>query len=379
MNFLDQIYALPTLEKILLGVLIFSVLIQFFYFFYFYLRLAFVTEKKEKSANLPPVSIVVCTKNEEKNLRRLIPELMLQDYPEYEVVVVDDQSWDSSPEILSAFKLTYDNLHVIELRESNNIRMKGKKFALALGIKGAKYDQLLLTDADCSPASTQWIKSMMSASDKSITLGYSPYQNKKGLLNLIIRYDAFFIALQYLSFAKAGIPYMGVGRNLAYNKALFYDNGGFKKHSHVTSGDDDLFINAVANARNTKICIEDKAFVYTIPKTKWSDWLTQKRRHLSTAPHYKTIHKLLLALYPVVYVLFVASSVLLLILHTMPLLVISIIVLRFVVQLIIFIFSSKHLGEKRLAWISPILEFVLMTLNPVIYSLNFINKPKEWK
>jgi len=378
-DYFNQIFSLPLLEQVLLLVLVVAVFIQLFYFLFFYLRLAFHKEKGESEIQNRPVSIIVCSKNEEKNLRRIIPEIMDQDYPDFQLVVVDDQSWDGSPGILSTFKLTYPDLHVVELRE-NKVRMQGKKFALSMGIRAAKYDQLLLTDADCSPNSNQWIKRMIERSiEKPIVLGYSPYEKRKGLLNVIIRYDAFVSAVQYLSFAKAGIPYMGVGRNLAYRKEMFFEVGGFRKHNHISSGDDDLFINQVAKRNNTTICINKEAFVFSKPKTKWKDWVLQKRRHLTTAPHYKFRDKFLLSLFPMVYTAFVLSAVSLLFLHTLPLLVISIIALRFMVQLITFINSSRPLGEMKLAWFSPFLELALMTLNTVIYLRNMINKPKEWK
>lgn len=376
MNFLNQLIELSLPEQILLGSLTLAVLVHLFYYFFFYLRVPGF-KNKNISSQAPPVSIIICARNEEENLRRLIPEIMAQDYPTFEIVVVNDQSWDTSQETLSSFKITYPNIHVIELRE-NQIQMEGKKFALALGIKGAKYDELLLTDADCYPDSNNWVKKMMQAKGSDVTLGYSPYQKKKGLLNAIIRFDTMYVAMQYLSFARAGLPYMGVGRNLAYKKELFFNKGGFKKHAHIASGDDDLFINSVANKKNTAIVIDKESFVYSIPKTTWGEWFYQKKRHLTTAPFYKAKHKILLSLYPIFYTVFMVSSIALLILHTIPLLVISLIALRFIVQLVTFILSGNRLGESNLAWWSPLLELVIMTLNPMIYISNIIFKPKEW-
>lgn len=366
------------LQLICSGIFIFSVFIQLCYFLIPYLKLVLHKNSNSNEGNLP-VSVIVCAKNEEKRLRELVPILFEQSYPNFELIVVNDGSWDDSQETLDAFRHQYKNLKVVEIPEEG-IRMQGKKFALTLGIKAASHDRLLITDADCMPQSKNWISKMVSTSsdERGIVLGYSPYSKRKTFLNRLIRYDTFFSAINYLSFSKIGIPYMGVGRNLSYNKESFFEVGGFRKHSFIQSGDDDLFINQIANKKNTSIQIDPDTWMVSEPKESFKDWWYQKKRHLLTAPHYKFKHKFFLALFPLTYYFLIMSFIGLLFLRTWILLVIPIFCFRFFLQIIIFKLSSNKLGESKIAWTSPFWELTLMTINPMIYISNLIKKPVEW-
>jgi len=172
---------------------------------------------------------------------------------------VNHASNDNTFDILRDLQLKYNNLNVVTIEQDLNF-FKGKKFPLSIGIKSAKHEILLLTDADCKPNSDHWIKTMVSNynTETEIILGYGPYNKSKGFLNMLIRYDTTMIALQYFSFALIGMPYMGVGRNLSYRRSTFYKIKDFTSHYSISSGDDDLFIKQVANNRNTKIELSEK-------------------------------------------------------------------------------------------------------------------------
>ncbi len=206
----------------------------------------------------------------------------------HEILVVNDNSLDETHYLLEALQQDFPQLQVVELKQEAKL-IPGKKFPLSIGIKSAKHDILLMTDADCIPASEFWIQKMEGGFQEGteIVLGYGAYHKRKGWLNKIIRFETFHTAIQYLSYALAGIPYMGVGRNLAYRKEVFFRHKGFSAHNHIPSGDDDLFINRVANRDNTALVLDKEAFTLSIPKKKWGDWWKQKQRHFSTAKYYK--------------------------------------------------------------------------------------------
>jgi glycosyltransferase involved in cell wall biosynthesis len=243
------------------------------------------------------VSVVVCAWNELENLRELLPLLLRQDHPDFEVIVVDDRSDDECYDYLLYEALKHDKLRLVRINEMPQ-HITPKKYALTLGIKAARNELILLTDADCRPVSDQWIREMQSSmkDEKEIVLGFSPYEVKSGLLNFFIRYETFYTAVQYLSFALAGYPYMGVGRNLMYKKSLFFRNNGFHSHQSVVGGDDDLFIKEVANRKNVNVCLQPNAFMVSLPKTTFREWFHQKKRHLSVGKHYKFRDKFLLGL-----------------------------------------------------------------------------------
>ena len=356
-----------------------SFLIQLFYYLFFFARLAFY-KNKNVSVVKEPVSVVICAKNEASNLQEFLPLILEQDYPEFEVVVVNDCSDDNSFYVLHDFAEKYPHLKIVNLLENVNF-FSGKKFPLSIGIKSAKYPNLLLTDADCKPMSNKWIESMIGnfIPNVELVLGYGSYEKKKGLLNKLIRFDTFYVALQYMSFALAKQPYMGVGRNLAYKKFLFIENKGFTSHYKVQSGDDDLFVNKVANKRNTKVSISPDSFTLSEPCKTFEHWITQKKRHFSSSKLYRGKHKFLLGLLSLSQFIFFVTFFILLSLNFMLIPLVSIFVLRLILQIFIFKNCMKKLNEKDLLLTSPLFEIFFLIFNPIIYFSNTFFKSKTWK
>ena len=235
-------------------------IIQFAYLLFIHLRFLLVKPKEiPQTLALPPLSVIVAARNESENLYELIPLILEQDYPSFEVIVVNNQSMDDSKWLLKAYQRQYPNLHVVELEKNHHLR-PGKKLPLTLAVRAASFDHFVFTDADCRPTSTQWLATMAKgfSATTDIVLGYGPYFHKKGFLNRLIRFDTAWIALNYFSFALSGLPYMGVGRNLAYSRKAFESVGGFKSHYYIVSGDDDLFIQQAAKKRNYTISMEEE-------------------------------------------------------------------------------------------------------------------------
>lgn len=353
--------------------------IQLLYYLVVFIRLAFYKVVNEENVSeILPISVIICAKNERDNLLQFLPEFLNQDYPTYEVIVVNDHSVDDTEDVLKAFTMQYKKLKVVNVPD--NDRFYGsKKFALTLGIKAAQYGHVLLTDADCKPSSKNWIKWMSNyAAKKKIILGFGAYEKQKGLLNKLIRFDTFFTAVQYLSLAICKIPYMGVGRNLAYDKELFFKNKGFSSHQHILSGDDDLFINEVADKFNTQIVLNKEAHTISVPKSTFKLWIRQKRRHLTTGKYYKFIHKLLLSLYPMSFLSFIILFILL-VLNIQPVhLIVGLFMLRYLIQMLIFKGIEKKLASNDLWFLSPFFELFFMLFNPLLLISNFLKKNIKW-
>jgi glycosyltransferase involved in cell wall biosynthesis len=331
------------------------VLIQLFYYVYFFARLAFYKKKQSSTIKSQyPVSIIVCAFNEEANLRKNLPLLLNQNYlkngqPFFEVVVVNDNSQDETFYLLNQLSEKYAHLHVVNLTQEAKL-IPGKKFPLSMGIKSAKCEHLLLTDADCVPASNEWLSTMAQnfSEEKKIVLGYGPYYKYEGYLNKKIRFETVHSAMQYLSYALAGTPYMGVGRNLAYVRDLFNKNKGFSSHHHIVSGDDDLFINQVATAKNTVIEIEPESFTFSEPKRTSEEWHYQKKRHLSTGKYYQAKHQALLGIYSFSHFLFWLSLIPCILFPKFIIYVAVAFVIRWLVQWYIFQKIFIKLKEKDL-------------------------------
>jgi glycosyltransferase involved in cell wall biosynthesis len=371
-------WSFPWLELLFILFCLITI-VQLFYYGWFFRRLAFYTPSEKEQSQQHPVSVIICARDEAARLVNHLLGALGQNYTStHEVIVVNHNSQDDTRFLLDEFKKTFKGLHIVNL-EHEAIGIPGKKYPLSMGIKEARYEIVLLTDADCYPASENWVHKMQDGYHNGIevVLGYSPYKKAPGILNKIIRFDTFHTALQYLSYALAGIPYMGVGRNLSYKKDVFFRNKGFSAINHVPGGDDDLFINKVATKENTTIVIDPDTFTVSEPKKNFSDWFRQKARHYTTAKYYKPLHKFLLGLYSFSHVLFY------------PLLIVSLFFdwrltlvlygIRLAVQGYIFQKTMHRLGEDDLFpwwWLLDIWMFIYY----LIFSSTLWKKPrKAWK
>jgi len=360
-----------TIGIVLLCIFGTTILIQLVYYVFVYGRIfTFSKHKKiEKSAHQQvPVSVIICARNEAENLEKNLPSILEQNYSNYEVIVVNDCSFDETEQVLIRMKAQYSHLRTTFIKEDSKFS-HGKKLALTIGIKAAQNEWLLLTDADCSPQSPDWIAYMASnfTENTGVVLGYGGFNPKKGLLNRLIRYDGMLIALQYFCFAKLGNPYMGVGRNLAYRKSLFFKNRGFASHLHVESGDDDLFIKEVANKKNTKLELSVSAHTRTAPKTTFKSWKLQKSRHFTTSKYYKTGTKTAIGLEPLSRVLMYLSFIALLFFKPFLLIVAIAMFVREVMFLSVVISATRKFNEKGLAinafwfdWVMPVISLIFL-------------------
>ncbi|NVO01091.1 MAG: glycosyltransferase [Bacteroidetes bacterium] len=379
---IDLFFANPYFN-IIFSVFAFFTLILLIYYWIVFSKLAFY-KKKQVQNSYQPVSVVICAKNEYYNLKRNLPLVLEQDYPDFEVIVVNDCSDDDTNYLLKDLSEKYPNLKDVSITSSINFFL-GKKFPLSVGIKSAKNELLILTDADCRPKSNQWIQEIQNnySPQTEIVLGYGQYETQKGLLNKLIRFDTIQIAMQYFSLALMNLTYMGVGRNLSYKKSVFFKNKGFTSHYHINSGDDDLFIKRIAKKGNTSIEISEKTHTVSIPKQSFSAWFKQKKRHLSTSIYYKAKHKIILGLYSFSSFVFYLSLFLLIGLSYKNLytliLIGSLFVIKVLSQLIIFKKCMNRLNEKKLLLLSPIFEFVLIIINMFLGFSNFIFKENKWK
>ncbi len=328
-----------------------------------------------------PISVIVCAKNESENLKRFIPAILDQNYPNFEVILINDASTDDTLEVIEKFQQSDSRVKIVNV-QNNEAFWGKKKYALTLGIKRARNPYLLFTDADCAPETGQWIENMSAhfQDEKSIILGYGGYFKEKiSLLNKLIRFETLLTAIQYFSYAKWGMPYMGVGRNLAYTSSEFYEQNGFATHLHVRSGDDDLFVNQAATKENTAICFNKEAITRSVPNTSFKEWYSQKRRHISTATLYKPVHKLLLGTFFISQFLFYILVIGLLAFQVYWEIVLILFIIRLLVQYTVFWKSAKKLNELDLVWMVPVLDIFLVFMQFGIFSTNLFSKPSNWK
>lgn len=381
------------LSIIILGIFILAWAVQMAYFWGLFSRLAFFKKNKYEEnvePNLEPVSVIVCARDAYEFLVDLVPKILSQDYPDFELVIVNDCSVDETTEYLKDLAIQHPEVNIVTLTQSLNF-FHGKKFPLSMGIKSAKHDLLLLTDADCLPDDDQWIRNMAGAYRKGteVVLGYGPYFRRKGLLNKLIRFDTLYTAMQYLSMALAKMPYMGVGRNLSYRRELFYKNKGFTSHYNIPSGDDDIFISQVASNDNTRIFIDPKSRIESEPKHLFGNWVRQKRRHYSTANMYKPLTNRILGALLASRLFYYGSLIALFCLpHAFDIaagtyyyyvILGAFMLLHYGSMFTMYFLSAKQLGEKKLGLVfTPLYDFFFALFTTLLGIRNTISKPKGW-
>lgn len=370
--------------NIIFGLFVGATVVQILFYVLVFSRLAFYsknnknTDTVKKENDLPPISVVICAKNEAPNLSKNLPIILEQVYPNFEVLVVNDASEDNTLGVLHSFQSVYKQLRILNVKDAEK-RGYGKKFALSTGICAATYDYLLLTDADCLPNSRFWIRDMarLFSKEKQIVLGYGPYFVQKGWLNKWVQFETLYTALQYFSFALMGYPYMGVGRNLAYHRSLFEQANGFKQHQHIPSGDDDLFVGQVAQRVNTTICLQQTTFCYSTPPSTFQEWYQQKHRHLSTGKHYAFTHQLLLGSLSLSHFLFYTTFLVVFISSYKLLFITLLFFLRLSLQIIVFKKTTIYLNGLSVGWL--LLLDCLYVLYYCIFAPSlFLNHKVSW-
>jgi glycosyltransferase involved in cell wall biosynthesis len=348
-------------------------------YYLFFAHFIFSKPKKKNSSKEIPISVIICAKNEAENLRLFLVRILEQNYKSFEVLLIDDASTDETPEIMEAFAKEYSRINIVTIKNIEAF-WGNKKYALTLGIKAAKNEHLLFTDADCIPMSKEWISEMAEnfTEKKTIILGYGKYKRQSSFINLCVRYETLLTALQFFTYAKLGSPYMGVGRNLAYTKTDFFNTNGFMKHMHLKSGDDDLFIQEAATSKNTAFCTSENSFTASIAPNSFKEWFQQKRRHVSTSKYYKLRHQMLLSLFFISKVFLLLSATMLFFFYSWKT-ILPLIFFYYSVQYIVIGFAAKKFKEAQLIYFLPFLEISLLLFQFSIFSKNMISKPTHWK
>lgn len=366
--------------EIVFWIFIASATLQGLYYVLVFARLNFIRETNSLSDVLPPVSVVICAHNEAENLIKYLKVVLIQQYPIFEVILVNDRSTDNTIDVMVDFYKRNINVRIINIPPEEVSSYAGKKQALMKGIALAQYETIVVTDADCRPASTHWLAKLVGTylNKTRIVLGYSPFEKRNGFLNKLIRYENLMTALQYFGFAKAGMPYMGVGRNLSYKKSVFTEFEGFETHCELPTGDDDLLVNAMAIAGSTEICMDKDTFMFTPAASTFREWLNSKRRHLRSGFRYKWHHRIILFLFALSSFLFYSTFVILLGGLSMLKYVLLVFLASLILKFISVFGVYKKLGAPDLIFLAPILDVAYTGYLLIVFFLLLLKPKNSW-
>lgn len=371
-----------TIELIILSVAVGLFIIQLIYYFGLYNRLHRHNKSVEKdevhfTEELPPISVILSGRNEADNLRKFLPAILEQDYPNFEVIVINNASSDETEDVLGMMEEKYPHLYHSFTPDSARY-ISHKKLALTLGIKASKYEWLVFTETNCEPMSNQWLRLMARnfTSQTQVVLGYSGYARTKGWLHKKTAFDTLFTSLRYMGFALAGKPYMGIGRNLAYRKELFFKQKGYSSYLNLQRGEDDLFINQIANGDNTRIETDIHATVRIQPIEYSNDWLEEKTSYMATAKFYCGTQRYLLGFETFSRLLFYAACIAGITIGILNYhwlaggIALLIWLLRFTVQAIVINQTAQEMGGERKYYFSLPVFDILQPIQSLRFKLS---------
>ncbi|WP_436517418.1 glycosyltransferase [Ekhidna sp. To15] len=338
------------------------------------LTAAFKSYKSPFNQNQESLSIVIAARNEESNLKNHVPLLLAQDFPKFEVIIALDRCTDQSKAYLDG--LNNSKISWIDIKEVA-ANWNPKKFALNQAISKATGEWLVFTDADCIPASDQWLKTLNNhiTNEKNILIGISPYQSNGTFLSYFIQFEAFMTAFLYISRVLLGKPYMGVGRNMAVRKSFFEATGGYESCKSVTGGDDDLFIQRNATKSNIQVVLGRESLMYTKPETSWKAYWHQKIRHLSVGKVYKARDQAFLTLFHLIHL----STLILLLFATTQSFFFPMLLFYLFIKLVSYRFAASKMEVNINYILLPLVDIIYAVLIPGIALWSKLEKDIKWK
>lgn len=375
----EKLFTFSTLELFLAGITVVLFIIQILYHLVTYARPLRAAKKADREERVTtdreavPVSVIVYAHGEPENLRKNLPALLTQDYPDYEVIVVNDGSDADSEDILKLFSNEYKHLYYTYVPVDTHY-LSHKKLALTMGIKAARHDILLFTEADCRPLGNKWIKTMESAYNREteIVLGFCAYRHTEGLLHKLIAYDNLKGGLQMLSSALARHPFTGNGRNLSYRKELFFAHKGYSKSLNLHAGADDLFINEAATDANTMVQYKADSITEMEKIEDIGIWKEMKVSRAATQRYYKGTSLAFYRMENYSSLLFIAATIATFVTGIfgnwlLSVLASLLLLLRFTTKAVVLRKAALLLQQKPLTTWMPILEIVQPAYNIYVH------------
>ena len=366
---------LTILFYVLIGLLLFQAL----YYVVLYSNIAFNGALKTKSNQQDiPVSVVVYIKDNEAELPTFLDALLQQQYPSFEVILVNNASEDESLEILEQFVAQHRFARLVNV-ENNEAFWGNKKYALTLGIKITSFEHLLFTEPKTLPNSPLWIASMtgLFSSKKQVVIAHTSLAKKrKSLSNKYARFQYFLKTLHNFVWIEMGKPLYGNSYNQAYCKTLFYKVNGFIKEMKIPFGEEQEFIRQIATKANTVISIAPESMNTLEEKPSWSHAFQIQKKYGLQLKHLGIFQQLKVRLYHLSVLAFYAVLTILLLFLYQWEIVLGLFVIRYIITIFYFAKLLKNFNEKDLVWVFPFFEIIHILSGHYFAFKHFITRKK---
>lgn len=344
-------------------------------FFLFFSKFSFAKHQKVNT-NHNPVSVIVYIKNQEKLLNGFIPKLIAQNHSNFELIFVNNASYDNTLEVLEYFEKNHNNIKIVDV-ENNEAFWGSKKYALTLGIKKAFHKNLLFITPSVVELSENWITetSGLLSEENEIIIGYNNFQKSKGFLSRLMRYSRLQSCIQNFGIGSYSKPYRAWQNNLGFSSELFFENNGYSSHMNVAHETENLFLKEAATTKNTVLASSKNSITYN-QNPGFKNWFKNSKERLLSVSHYSTGVKFSLSLFFITQLLFWVGAIAGSIIYQ-NLLWFALIGIRLLIVGIVVGKSAFKLYEKDLFYLFPLWELLNICLQISIFISNLFSKPQH--
>jgi cellulose synthase/poly-beta-1,6-N-acetylglucosamine synthase-like glycosyltransferase len=259
------------------------------YILFFHLGFRKLKAHKLKDKNdLPPLTVIVCAKDEEQNIERCIRSILDQDYPKdkFSIIAVNDRSDDKTGEILDSLSTENEQVKVLHLSTCPP-GASPKKNAISHAIKICETEYVVATDADTQHMS-KWLQTYGSMCYEKLGAATGICLYKKDEYKS--KWEENWQSMQTIenlsySLVIAGAMVNGFaitahGGNMLFRKDLFIDDNALKKNI-VTGDDSDIVYEAQRRKLDVAFNAHPESLVKVVPEDRIKDVVNQRIRWAS--------------------------------------------------------------------------------------------------
>lgn len=259
------------------------------------------------------ISVITVGRNAIDDLRSLIPSVIAQKYPRFELIVVDDRSFDNTAVFLKSIQRNYPSvLKVVTIPEDTTYPWPGKKFAITMGVKAAQYERIVLLDTSALPLSENWLSDVASAFGRKgadMVLGYNFYKKGQRAVSSFFAASSFLFSSDAMAWARIGLPFKGEGSNFGFTRTMFFSGSGYMNNMRIPAGEADFLLGDYSGGTNVSVMVSRHSFVQCGSVDTMRQWLDKAVSGYASFRCYKFPVMMRAAAMPLLKVLFIALAV----------------------------------------------------------------------
>ncbi len=343
------------------------------------IKFIFSDKQKDKEPNHPSISLVVTSRNYVDQLQVLLPSLLAQDYPDFEVVVVDDCSTDGTDWLLAEMKISHGNLKTTRIIQETDFP---NALAISIGVRAATKEWLLYLSPLCVVPDNQWLRNYAQRleQDKEASIGYMNYYKTKGSYKNWLRFENFTSYLLSGAGKAFGVAMPVFEYNIAYRREKFLELRGFAAVLDSPFSENELFVNKIATKNNLVVQNNRTAPIAYEGEADWIDLVEFKKKQLMLRRKLTSGQRFFRSLNLVSRLVLTGTLVLLLVVSPLKFWVLGAWIFLLIFEMSWIAVATKKLGEKNFLPALLIYKAFLPLINGFfIFNQLFTGQKRKWK